>query len=117
MEDDYREPTRFEREILARLTDLSGSGDDIREQIASCRVRTIAEYGDHRGTFEIEMPGSYSKRGLKVLADAVAHDIDGAPIEAILFASNERICEVEILRLDGSPILRMPQPTEFDLFV
>jgi len=117
MEEPYRDPTPFEREMLERLAFLSASSDDIRRQAASCRVRSIPGYGDHYGTFEIEVDGERGKRDLRAVVDTLARDVDGALIEAILFSSEGGICEVEIFRPDGSPILRMPRPSEFDLFV
>lgn len=109
----YREPTPFERQLLDRLVDLSKASDDLRRQLASCRVRTIEE--DKTGSIEIEVPGGRSKGSLSVLVDAVANDVDGALIEVILFASKGRVCELEIVSLDGSPILMMPSPAEFEV--
>lgn len=113
----YRQPTPFERQLLERLLDLSEAGHDLRSQAASCRVRTITEYGDNYGSIDIQVQGERDPAGLRALVEAHANDVDGIPIAAILFVSKGRLCELEIVRLDGDPIVRMPSPSEFDLMV
>lgn len=113
-EDQYREPTDFERRILQRLLDLGDAEQDLRTQVASCRVR-ITDCADDYYGLEIEVPGERRHTSLVPLVEAAANDTDGVPIEAILFLVEERPFEVEILKLDGSPILKMPAPEEFDV--
>ena len=113
----FREPTLFERQLLKRLLDLTNAGDDLTREVASRRVRTIVEHGDNYGSIELDAPVDRRDAGLHVLADALASDIDGVPIEAVLFSCRGRVVELEILKLDGSPIVRMPRPSEFNLFL
>jgi hypothetical protein len=112
-EGEYRQPTRLERQLLERLVDFSKAGPDLKRQATTCRVKTIEEHGDNYGSFDIEVAGERNYRDMLIVADALASDIDGGLVEAILYVSEGRLFELEILRPDGSPLLKMPDPSEF----
>jgi hypothetical protein len=111
---DYREPTPLERQLLERLLDLANASPDLKGQVTSCRVRTIEEHGDNYGSLDIEVAGERRYRGMRIIADALANDTDGGLVEAILYVSEGRLFELEILRPDGSPLVKMPKPSEFE---
>jgi len=52
--------------------------------------------------------------GYTVLIDRAAKDVDGAPIELLALGDQEgRIYELEIHRLDGSPIQLLPSAADW----
>jgi len=116
----FRDLTQFEVELLSRLLDVAEENEpgryavqELRAQAATCRVRTITEYGDNYGSFELELPFSPPFDHLEPIVDTIADDEDGVPIEAILFLANGRLYELEIVRADGLPLKKMPAATQF----
>jgi hypothetical protein len=77
-----------------------------------CRVRVIEEYNDNYGSIEFEL--SDDDRGHTMAVNIWAPDEDGVPIDLLLFVSPQgRLAELEVVRADGLPLLRMPEPDEF----
>jgi hypothetical protein len=87
-------------------------------ELASLRVRLIAEYTDNYGSIEFE-----ARRGLGgtppvMVADGRAFDEDGVPIEYLLFLKlydgRGLPHELEVSKMDGTPIKRFPVASDLD---
>jgi hypothetical protein len=116
LEQHFREPTRTEAEVIQRLlaADFPGK-EDIVEQLAGCRVRTI----DDEGSLELELshvskPAAVEKR-IPVEADAV--DEDGIHVHFLLHVVNGFAKELEIYKDDGTSIRRMPCADDLEVIV
>ena len=110
----YRPISRQEGELLARLISFlpPTQQEALSKQSATCRVRTVGEYDDNYGSIEFEVPGD--DVGHRMLVNAIASDEDGVPISILLFVSpGGRLAELEVVRLDGLPLRRMPAALDF----
>jgi hypothetical protein len=108
-----------EKAILERLLQDSFRGrDEIRAQVAQSRVREIAEYKDNYGSLEFEvMGGPKAAVAERVPVDGMALDADGVPIEFLLHVVDGVLRELEIVKADGSPIVRRPQAADLTVSV
>jgi hypothetical protein len=103
-----------ETAILERLLEAPFPGRDaVREQISRSRVKLIDEYHDNYGSLEFEVAGGpKAPDDLRVPVNASALDSDGVPIEIFLHIVNGLVDELEIVKADGSPIIRPPEASE-----
>jgi hypothetical protein len=115
-----RELTRFEEELTLRLLEIPLQGrneraDSLREalieQIPRSRVRTIAEGADCL-LIEWELPPDWPALHHPIV-EGWAEDADGMSLMAFLFEADGRLWGLDIIRADGSPIVRMPEVSEF----
>ena len=113
----FRSLTPREREILARLLESPFPGrDEIRQQIKDSLVREIAEYDDAYGSIEFNVQANARATvAQRVLVEAMADDEDGVPILVLLHVVDGFIDELEILRADGLPIIKMPNASELEV--
>jgi hypothetical protein len=110
MDDEFREPNAYERAILDRLLSLNFPGRaQIAAQLENVRVKAIDEHGCLN--FEGTLPG-----GMRPVVDGYAVDLDGVPIEVILFARDGVAIELEFVKADGSAIVEVPDPELLDVW-
>ena len=114
-EPSFRELTAWERQILDRLVQANFPGrDEVAEQMKNCLVRTLDEHGclefDIRTDLKVPIV-----RGIPV--EAEGRDDDGVQICVLLHVVDGKVKELEIFKVDGSPMLRMPKASELDVFV
>ncbi len=112
-ESGWREITEQETELVSRLLASTSQSDALRAQLSNSRVRGIAEYRDEYGS--IEFQAAQAPGVSHALVTAFANDADGIPIEILLFTKAGALSELEIVKLDGSKIIRMPLPDEFKI--
>jgi hypothetical protein len=111
--EDFRLPSLIEGDLIAMLTSADFLGRaEVLTQLQSCRVRTI----DDEGSLEIQT--SSDRRALvryRVCTELYGPDLDGTQISVMLHVVDGFCREIEIYKVDGSPIQRMPDTWE--LFV
>lgn len=109
-----RRLTTVEREYLLRLLELDFPGrTELLSQVPSCLARTISRVGDHKGTIELHPQRTPpAPVRMRVPVTATAPDEDGLPIVFLLHVQNGLLRELEVLRDDGQPIVRLPEPEE-----
>ena len=115
IESGFRRANKMERELLLRLMEAEFPGrNELALMIQDILVRTIDEFG----SLELQ---SQSERTVQVIqrvpVEAEAKDIDGHEIHIMLHVVDGRPVELEILKIDGDSILRMPDPPAFELVV
>ena len=116
MEPEYRELDDREREILEALLEAEfPGGQEWREQLASMPVKQIIEDGtlSLRCDSGPPLPTKYLKLG----TEGVCKDGDGGMIAILLHADkNGFLSMLEILKYDGTPILKPPSAAEMEIF-
>jgi len=109
-EEDFRQPTDWERRLLDRLFEASFSGrEELLRQMKDAQVRTIDEYGSLGLKVTDRVPAPVKNR---IPVEGEFDDIDGVPIGVLLFVSHGVAYELQIYRLDGGPIIKLPDPSE-----
>ncbi len=110
----FRKLTAEERQFLDRLLELPFPGrDELRLQANAATAREIAEDGDNYGSLKlraIATPRAAVVQRVPVMA--LANDVDEVPIEFLLHVVDGVLDELEILKLDGSPIVNRPKPLD-----
>jgi hypothetical protein len=114
-----RRLTKTEEEYLEKLLEPEFPGRiELQSQLPKSLVQTIADSGDHRGSIEFRVgSGPQAPVGWRVPVEARAKDEDGTPIYYLLHVVNGFLKELEILRVDGNPIMRPPHPSELEVMV
>lgn len=110
----YRDITSFERALLDRILDFrSRERNTPTVRVERYLVKEIDGEGSlkfaHEGT-----PGQFEQKLFPV--EAQAQDADGIWIHALLFVTDNVVDELQIYKDDSSPILRMPNPQEWEVF-
>src|SRR5258706_9732522 len=81
-------------------------------------ARPIVEYHDHYGSIELRVthPSPASVR-YRVPVEAEYLDDDGVPVWVLLHVNREGLmCELEICRADGQPLISPPIPERLEPF-
>jgi hypothetical protein len=110
---DWREPTDFERRLVLRLLDvLSDETSELRASKTHLETAMFRHVHDD-DCIECQLP-NVPHTGPKARATSEARDVDDGPIWATLFVTSEGIIsELEIVKADDTPIVAMPEPTQF----
>lgn len=94
--------TNYELDIVEHLAKFSLDRDCFANDIGP----EDKEY-HHIELIHDNMP--WTGGGYSILADRIANDIDGAPLSLLVLGSSlGRPYEIEIQRLDGQPIRKLP---------
>lgn len=109
-----RQPTPDEQAVLDRLLESPFPGSEqIGVQLAHARVTTIEEYSDNYGSVEFEIEDPIPAAVLhRVPVMGYAYDSDRVPIEFLLHVVDGIVTELEIVKMDGGPIIRRPLATD-----
>ena len=84
--------------------------DELRAQIACAQVKPVESYRDNYGSLEFEVAAApKAPVRVRVPVDAVALDADGVPIEFLLHVVDGVVKELEVVKADGSPIVKRPE--------
>ena len=106
----FRKLTKTEQAILDRLLETQFSGrDEIYEQLKDCLVRTIDEEGSLEFKVDRDVRAPVTRR---VPVEARATDEDGVPVLILLHVLEGVISELEIVKMDGSPVRKVLQPSD-----
>jgi hypothetical protein len=108
--EDFRLPSLIEGDLIAMLTSADFLGKvEVLAQLQSCRVRTI----DDEGSLEIQTTSD--RRAVvryRVCTELYGPVLDGTQISVMLHVVDGFCREIEIYKVDGSPIQRMPDNWE-----
>ncbi len=102
----FRLPTAVERQLMAELTiaDFPGRAE-VKDQLVHCTVRLL----DEDGSLELRVEDSASAPVTsRVPTELYGPDADGVQISVLLHVVQGRCQEIEIYKVDGSPIRQMP---------
>jgi len=108
-----------ERRLLERLIEHHwfDGRDELRCQLESATARLIAQYHDNYGSIELRVenatPASVRYR---VPVEAEYLDEDGIPVWVLLHVREGVMCELEICRADGQPLISPPVPERLEPF-
>lgn len=118
IKNEYRKLNDFESKLLDRLLENPFPGrDDIRDQIKNCRVKMLDVGVDNYGSIEFETDSkSFAQVNQRVPIEARAFE-DKVPIDVLIHVVDGKIKELEILKVDGSSIDKMPSPSEFKVTI
>lgn len=109
----YREVTPTERLLLNRLIFLRPlKGDQPAVEVEQYRVRVLDEQGSLKFAHNFDFKQLEQR---KFPVEAQVQDVDGIWIHALLFTVGDKVDELEIYKDDGSAIIRMPQPHEWEI--
>ena len=114
MDSDFRQLDAREMGILKKLLDAEFPGhEDLRTQLNSLTGKQIQE----DGTLNLMCDsGSPSPQNYGLAVEGVCNDADGGSISILLHVSKDGFMNMlEILRMDGSPILNRPSAQELVL--
>lgn len=99
--------TKYELDIVEYLAKFSLDRDCFAKEIAP-------EDKDYHHIELIHDNMPWTGGGYSVLADRIANDIDGAPLSLLVLGNcSGRPYEIEIQRLDGRPIQKLPPIIEW----
>lgn len=115
MSEPFRELTEYELSLLTPLYEdaiQNGWADPI--ELGSLRCRLVAEYSDKYGSVEFEYLGTPDAPPSVMVADARGEDEDGVPIEYFLFVKDRAPYELEVVKMNGTPIKRFPSASQID---
>lgn len=112
-ENKFRKLNSRERAILNRLLENSFLGrDEIREQIENSTVRLISDYNDNYGSLEFNTSSDLlAPVKSRVPVEGLAFD-EKVPVEFLLHVYKGKIKELEVVRLDGKTLKKVPNPSE-----
>jgi hypothetical protein len=102
----FRSLSAAERELISELTAAEFPGRaEVIKQLQHCVVRLI----DEDGSLEINVPQPISAPVLhRVPTELYGPDVDGVQISVLLHVVDGVCREIEIYKVDGTTIQRMP---------
>jgi len=116
----FRPLLDHERSLLQTLLDHHhfDGRDQLREQLKSASARLILEYQDNYGSIELHVSdGPPSSGRYRVPVEGQYLDHDGIPVSLLLHLDrNGFLCELEIVRADGKPLISPPVPGRLEVY-
>jgi hypothetical protein len=116
---DFRMLREHERGILEKLLEhhpFDGRGE-LLKQLDSATARRIEEYNDNYGSIELHVAVPVcADVQYRVPVEAEYLDDDGVPVWVLLHVRNGVMCELEICRADGRPLISPPKPERLEPF-
>lgn len=115
----FRNINQYEKDITERLLEIPFIGSDkLKGQIDNARVRLIEEYRDNYGSVEFELknkpkPSEHDY----VPVTAMGYDDDKSEILFVLHVIDDMLNELEIVRLDGQPLDKLPDPSTIEVTI
>ncbi|HZP56435.1 MAG TPA: hypothetical protein VFC53_02630 [Dehalococcoidia bacterium] len=107
----FRELNEYELAILLRLLKPANLvTEDTWEQLPGCRVREIRNYSDNYGSIEFDSAHSLQVPAELVVVEATSQDRDRVPVMFVLHARGHVVTELEVVKVDGSPLIERPHP-------
>jgi uncharacterized protein DUF6984 len=115
MESSFRPLTTYERELLEKLLEPEFPGrDELRQQLNSVTAKQTME----DGTLSLQCDSTHpAPVKCRVPVEAECPDADGGPISFFLHVVDGFLNELDIVKYDGSKILRPPPPRDLVLIV
>jgi hypothetical protein len=116
MDSEFRELTVRERGLLEKLlTAAIHGGEELRTQLAHCKVKQI----ETDGTLDLQCQGGAPALGKYApVAEAAYKDADGADIALLLHLGKGGFMSMlEIIKYNGSPIIRPPSAQDLVLLM
>lgn len=115
----FRPLNDSERKVLEKLLDHHSfdGRDQLRSQLESTTARLIVAYLDNYGSIELYVarPTPADVR-YRVPVEAEYPDEDGVPVWVLLHVRAGVMCELEICRADGRPLILPPAPERLEPF-
>ncbi len=109
-----------ERRLLKTLLDHHqfDGREQLREQLDSTTARLILEYQDNYGSIELHVSNGPPSGGrYRVPVEGQYLDDDGIPVWLLLHIDSEGfLCELEIVRADGKPMISTPTPERLEIY-
>jgi hypothetical protein len=115
----FRVLTERERRILEALLGHHPfvGRDELLKQLDSVTARRIQEYDDNYGSVELHVAAPTAAHvKCRVPVEAEYLDDDGVPIWVLLHVHDGVMCELEICRADGRPLISPPTPERLEPF-
>jgi len=111
-------PDEFYKNLIKHMLDFDFQGrDNLKTQFAHMTVvHDVDNNQDGSGVRKISVAG-----GDPAIVDSrqpielESRDADGITIAALLFVDDGKLHLIDIYKLDGSPIKKMPEPNSFKL--
>ncbi|WP_124835885.1 DUF6984 family protein [Burkholderia sp. Bp9031] len=103
----FRSPSVVERELISELTAAEFPGRaEVIKQLQQCVVRVI----DEEGSLEVGIPPHAIAAPVlhRVPTELYGPDVDGVQISVLLHVVDGVCREIEIYKVDGTDIQRMP---------
>ena len=108
-----------ERRLLETLLDHHqfDGRDQLRQQLESTTARLILAYQDNYGSIELHVSnGPPSSGRYRVPVEGQYLDDDGIPVWLLVHINREGfMCELEIVRADGKPLISTPTPERLEV--
>ena len=108
-----------ERTLLEKLLNHHpfDGRDELRGQLESVTARPIAQYHDNYGSIELRVANPVPANvRYRVPVEAEYPDDDGVPVWVLLHVREGVMCELEICRADGRPLISRPVPERIEPF-
>lgn len=115
----FRPLEDHERKLLERLLDHHDfpGRDEVRQQLESATARTIAEYNDNYGSFELRVADSLPAAVDYLVPVEAEYFEGGVPVWILLHVDRDGFMrELEIVRADGKPLISRPVPERIEPF-
>ncbi len=116
MDSEFRQLDARERGLLEKLLEADFSGrDELRTQLDSLTAKQIIE----DGTLSLRCgSGRPSPRKGKLAFEGICKDADGGTIEILVHADKGGFLSMlEILKIDGSPIINPPTAGDMEVWL
>jgi hypothetical protein len=113
---DQRQLTDLERDILNKLLSLPFPGSSIlKEQIENCEAKPTEDPDNYGSIYLLTKSSKKADTQRRVPVEGLADDADGGQIDIILHVEDGFVSELEIVKLDGSPIKGAIDPTKIEV--
>ncbi|MEW5745817.1 MAG: hypothetical protein AB1805_10340 [Nitrospirota bacterium] len=111
----YRQLTIRERDIIERLLEVDFQGRcEIREQLNHCLAKQIDQDGSLKFNIKADVKANVKRR---IPVEAEIEDEDGTIIHILLHVVDGKLDELEFYKEDGSPIIKVPDPSKLRLLL
>ena len=101
--------TELEYDVVVKLADIARLDDTILSALETARVVDMSDGG--MGSFRFEYGDSNQKPTARHSVTVEANDVDGVSLSIALFLDSEgRPLEVDIWKVDFSPLIQLPRP-------
>jgi hypothetical protein len=98
--------TDTERDIVEKLLSVDFQGvEALREQLKTCGAKLTGDTDNYGSIYLITESDRLSDVTQRVPVEAVTADSEGAEIDILLHVVDGKLNELEIVRLDGEPMV------------
>jgi hypothetical protein len=113
-----RDLTPIERNVLERMLSKNFPGShELTKQLEGCLASDIGDNDNYGSIYLFPQKTDPASVERNVPVDGLVNDIDGSPINILLHIENGLLHELEIVKLDGSLIKTVIDPSKIEVIL